>query len=49
MDTVLLKTFLEVSNTRNLGKASENLCVAPFTVSARSRQVEETIGLPLFN
>lgn len=49
MDTVLLKTFLEVSNTRNFGKASENLCVAPSTVSARIRQLEETLGLSLFN
>ncbi|WP_028470965.1 LysR family transcriptional regulator [Neptunomonas japonica] len=48
MDTVLLKTFLEVSHTRNFGKASDNLCVAPSTVSARIRQLEELLGLTLF-
>lgn len=48
MDSTLLKTFLEVVNTRNFGKASENLCVAPSTVSARIRQLEETLGLTLF-
>lgn len=48
MDTVLLKTFLEVAHTRNFGKASENLCVAPSTVSARIRQLEGVLGLTLF-
>ncbi|MBN3564404.1 LysR family transcriptional regulator [Aliamphritea spongicola] len=48
MDTVLLKTFLEVTHARNFGKASEILCVAPSTVSARIRQLEELLGLSLF-
>jgi len=48
MDSVLLKTFLEIVNTRNFGKAAENLCVAPSTVSARVRQLEESLGLTLF-
>lgn len=48
MDTVLLKTFLEVANSRNFGKASDNLCVAPSTVSARIKQLEELLGLTLF-
>ncbi len=48
MDTLLLKTFLEVTRTRNFGKASENLCVSPSTISARIRQLEEHLGLSLF-
>ncbi|MFC6671517.1 LysR family transcriptional regulator [Marinobacterium aestuariivivens] len=48
MDTQLLQTFLEVSRTRNFGKASENLCVSPSTVSARIRQLEQHLGLSLF-
>lgn len=48
MDTILLQTFLEVSQTRNFGKASENLCVSPSTVSARIRQLEQHLGLSLF-
>lgn len=48
MDTLLLKTFLEVSRTRNFGRASENLCVSASTVSARIRQLEEHLGLSLF-
>ncbi|WP_372738493.1 LysR family transcriptional regulator [Neptunomonas sp.] len=48
MDTLLLKTFLEVTRTRNFGKASDNLCVAPSTVSARIKQMEQQLGLSLF-
>ncbi|MEH6578524.1 MAG: LysR family transcriptional regulator [Amphritea sp.] len=48
MDTLLLKTFLEVTRTRNFGKASDNLCVSPSTVSARIKQMEEHLGLSLF-
>jgi DNA-binding transcriptional LysR family regulator len=48
MDTLLLKTFLEVSRTRNFGRASENLCVSASTVSARIRQLEDHLGLSLF-
>ena len=48
MDTILLKTFLEVTHARNFGKASETLCVAPSTVSARIRQLEDLLGLSLF-
>ncbi len=48
MDMILLKTFLEVSQTRNFGKASEKLCVSPSTVSARIRQLEQHLGLSLF-
>ncbi len=48
MDTLLLKTFLEVSRTRNFGRAAENLCVSASTVSARIRQLEDHLGLSLF-
>lgn len=48
MDTLLLKTFLEVTRTRNFGKASESLCVSASTISARIRQLEELLGLSLF-
>ena len=48
MDLVLLKTFLAVSQTRNFGKASDQLCVAASTVSARVRQLEQHLGLSLF-
>lgn len=47
MDTELLKTFLEVEKTRHFGRAAENLCVTPAAVSARIRQLEDIVGLPL--
>ncbi len=48
MDTLLLNTFIEVCRVRNFGKAAENLCVSPSTVSARIRQMETQLGLSLF-
>ncbi|MEH6444459.1 MAG: LysR family transcriptional regulator [Oceanospirillaceae bacterium] len=47
MDTLLLKTFLEVTRTRHFAKAAENLHVAPSTVSTRIRQLEQSLGLNL--
>lgn len=47
MDTLLLKTFLEVTRTRHFGKAAKNLSVAPSTVSTRIRLLEQTLGLSL--
>ncbi|OUS26423.1 LysR family transcriptional regulator ['Osedax' symbiont bacterium Rs2_46_30_T18] len=47
MDTLLLKTFLEVTRTRHFAKAAENLHVAPSTVSTRIRQLEQNLGLNL--
>ena len=47
MDTLLLKTFLEVTRTRHFAKAAENLHVAPSTISTRIRQLEDSIGLSL--
>ena len=47
MDTELLKTFLEVDKTRHFGRAADNLCITPAAVSARIKQLEGIIGLPL--
>ncbi len=48
MDLEQLRTFLEVERMRNFRKAAENLCVSPSAVSARVRQLEDTLGLSLF-
>ncbi|MFT2111010.1 LysR substrate-binding domain-containing protein [Marinomonas sp. 2405UD68-3] len=48
MDMILLKTFIEVSKTRNFGQASVNLCVSSSTVSARIKQLEAIMGVSLF-
>ena len=48
MDIELLRTFLEVKNTRHFGKAAENLYLTQAAVSARVKQLENIIGTPLF-
>jgi DNA-binding transcriptional LysR family regulator len=48
MDTELLKTFLEVKNTRHFGRAAENLYITQAAVSARIKQMEEYLGVQLF-
>ncbi|GLQ31742.1 LysR family transcriptional regulator [Litoribrevibacter albus] len=48
MDIELLRTFLEVKNTRHFGKAAENLYLTQAAVSARVKQLETIIGAPLF-
>ncbi|TCK18340.1 LysR family transcriptional regulator [Thiogranum longum] len=48
MDIEQLKTFLEVDRMRNFRKAAENLFISPSAVSARVRQLEDTLGLSLF-
>jgi DNA-binding transcriptional LysR family regulator len=48
MDIELLRTFLEVARTRHFGKAATELCVTQSAVSARIRQLEQTLGKPLF-
>ncbi|MFT4825176.1 MAG: DNA-binding transcriptional LysR family regulator [Halioglobus sp.] len=48
MDTELLKTFLEIEKTRQFGRAAENLYLTPAAISARIRQLEGLVGLPLF-
>lgn len=48
MDIDQLKTFLEVERMRNFRKAAENLNISPSAISARVRQLEQTLGLALF-
>jgi len=48
VDIELLRTFLEVVRTRHFGKAAEELCVTQSAVSARIRQLEQTLGMALF-
>lgn len=48
MDIELLKTFIEVKNTRHFGKAAENLYLTQAAVSARVKQLERILGAPLF-
>lgn len=49
MDTELLKTFLEVQKTRHFGKAADNLYLTQSAVSFRIRQLEQSLGVSLFN
>ena len=48
MDIDLLKTFLEVYQTRHFAKAAEHLFITPSAVSARVRTLENQVGAPLF-
>ncbi|EDS0818066.1 HTH-type transcriptional regulator HdfR [Salmonella enterica] len=48
VDTELLKTFLEVSRTRNFGRAAEALYLTQSAVSFRIRQLENQLGVNLF-
>jgi DNA-binding transcriptional LysR family regulator len=48
MDIELLRTFLEVNKTRHFGKAAANLYLTQAAVSARIRQLEQTVGVALF-
>jgi DNA-binding transcriptional LysR family regulator len=49
MDTTLLKTFLEVARLRHFGKAADRLFVTQSAVSARIKQLEDTLGVTLFS
>ncbi len=49
MDIELLKTFLEVKNTRHFGHAADNLFLTQAAVSARIRHLEELLGVTLFS
>jgi len=42
------RTFIEVSRTRHFGQAAHNLCITQSTVSARIKQLEDTLGKKLF-
>ena len=48
MNLELLKTFLEVERCRHFGRAAEELHLTQAAVSARIRQLEETLGVRLF-
>jgi len=48
MDTELLATFLELGRTRHFGRAAENLYLTQSAISARIRQLEESLGVTLF-
>ncbi len=48
MDTELLRTFLEVTQTRHFGRAADKLFITPAAVSARIRQLEQNLGAALF-
>lgn len=48
MDTELLKTFLEVHQTRHFGRAAENLFLTQAAISARVKQLETLLGAPVF-
>ena len=49
MDIETLRTFLEVSRTRHFAKAAETLFVTQGAVSARIRQLEMRLGMPVFD
>ena len=48
MDIETLRTFLAVGRTRHFGKAGHELCLTQSAVSARIRQLEDTLGIALF-
>ncbi|MDB4542657.1 LysR family transcriptional regulator [bacterium] len=48
MNTDLLRTFLEVAKTRHFGHAAENLFLTQSAISSRIKQLESTLGVPLF-
>lgn len=48
MDIDLLKTFVAVNRTRHFGRAADDLFVTQAAVSARIRQLEAIVGMPLF-
>lgn len=46
-DISLLRTFIEISKTRHFGKTAQALFVTQSAVSARMRQLEDTLGVKL--
>lgn len=48
LDINLLKTFVEVTKTRNFARAAENLYVTSAAVSARIKLLEGQLGVALF-
>lgn len=49
MDIELLRTFLEVNRTRHFGEAAEALHLTQAAVSARIKQLEEILGVKVFD
>ena len=49
MDLELLRTFLEVNRTRHFGKAAQALHLTQAAVSARIKQLENILGVRLFD
>ena len=48
MDIELLRTFLEVHRTGHFGQAADNLYLTQSAVSARIKQLEDSLGVMLF-
>lgn len=48
MDIELLRTFLEVHRTGHFGKAADNLFLTQSAISARIKQLEDVLGVILF-
>ncbi|MEZ5659907.1 MAG: LysR family transcriptional regulator [Burkholderiaceae bacterium] len=48
MDLNLVRTFLEVCQTRHFGRAAEHLHLTGSAVSARIKTLEDQLGAPLF-
>ena len=48
MDINDFRTFIEVCRTRHFGQSAQNLCITQSAVSARIRQLEDTLGKKLF-
>ena len=49
MDIELLRTFLEVSRTRDFGQAAEAMFLTQAAVSSRIKTLEQMLGVQLFN
>jgi DNA-binding transcriptional LysR family regulator len=49
MNINLLKTFLEVARLRHFGKTADRLCLTQSAVSARIKQIEDALGVTLFD
>lgn len=48
MDIELLRTFLEVVQTRHFGRSADNLYITQSAVSLRIQQLEQSLGVKLF-
>jgi len=49
MESVYLKTFVEVARTGNITRASETLCITQPAVSRRIKSLEDCFGKPLID